>query len=252
MSNNSFNYQDATITRAIIKSNEGRIVDVSACVECSYVESIYDDTITVNYTISNSAGTIEGKTLLEGLPLVGTEDFELIIEDANKNKIEVNLNVNNVDIIEKDNQTEILSISLVSEELIRNESEESCVRIRHNGKISQSVNDILTQNLKTKKDLFIDETSNNFNFIGNKRKPLYMINWLSKKSIPKKDGKKGETAGYLFYETSEGYHFKSIDSLFAQEHEKSFGFFGFAETPAGYDGNIVKFSPDNRFKMISL
>ena len=247
MSNNSFNYQDATITRAIIKSNEGRVVDVSACVECSYVESIYDDTITVNYTISNSAGTIEGKTLLEGLPLVGTEDFELIIEDANKNKIEVNLNVNNVDIIEKDNQTEILSISLVSEELIRNESEESCVRIRHNGKISQSVNDILTQNLKTKKDLFIDETSNNFNFIGNKRKPLYMINWLSKKSIPKKDGKKGETAGYLFYETSEGYHFKSIDSLFAQEHEKSFGFFGFAETPAGYDGNIVKFSPDNRF-----
>ena len=247
MSNNSFNYQDATITRAIIKSNEGRVVDVSACVECSYVESIYDDTITVNYTISNSAGTIEGKTLLEGLPLVGTEDFELIIEDANKNKIEVNLNVNNVDIIEKDNQTEILSISLVSEELIRNESEESCVRIRHNGNISQSVNDILTQNLKTKKDLFIDETSNNFNFIGNKRKPLYMINWLSKKSIPKKDGKKGETAGYLFYETSEGYHFKSIDSLFAQEHEKSFGFFGFAETPAGYDGNIVKFSPDNRF-----
>ena len=71
MSNNSFNYQDATITRAIIKSNEGRIVDVSACVECSYVESIYDDTIIVNYTISNSAGTIEGKTLLEGLPLVG-------------------------------------------------------------------------------------------------------------------------------------------------------------------------------------
>ena len=49
---------------------------------------MYDDTITVNYTISNSAGTIEGKTLLEGLPLVGTEDFELIIEDANKNKIE--------------------------------------------------------------------------------------------------------------------------------------------------------------------
>ena len=74
MSNNSFNYQDATITRAIITSNGGkRTVDVSGCVECAYVESIYDDTITVNYTISNTAGTIDGKTLLEGLPLVGTE-----------------------------------------------------------------------------------------------------------------------------------------------------------------------------------
>ena len=90
MSNNSFNYQDATITRAIITSNEGkRTVDVSGCVECAYVESIYDDTITVNYTISNTAGTIDGKTLLEGLPLVGTEDFELIIEDANKNTAKI-------------------------------------------------------------------------------------------------------------------------------------------------------------------
>ena len=74
-----------------------------------------------------------------------------------------------------------------------------------------------------------------------------MINWLSKKSIPKKDGKKGETAGYLFFETSEGFHFKSIDSLFAQKHEKSFGFFGQAETPVGYDGNVIKMSMSNRF-----
>ena len=71
---------------------------------------------------------------------------------------------------------------------------------------------------------------------------MYIINWLSKKSIPKKDGKKGETAGYLFYETSEGFHFKSIDSLFAQKQEKSFGFtFGHPKHLLGYDGNIINF-----------
>ena len=245
---NSFKYQDATITKALIKSNEtDEEVDISGCIECAYVESIYDDTIRVQYTIANNSGTVDGKTLLEGLPLVGTEDFKLVIEDGSGNSIEANLNVNKVRIINKDNRKEILSISFVSEELIKNENEFNAVRIRHNGKISQSVKDILTNNLGTEKELFIDETSNNYNFIGNKRKPLYMINWLCKKSIPKEDGKKGETAGYLFFETSEGFHFKSIDSLFAQKQEKSFGFFGQAETPVGYDGNIIKMSMSNRF-----
>ena len=245
---NSFKYQNATITKALIKSNEtDEVIDISGCIECAYVESIYDDTIRVQYTVANTSGTVDGKTLLEGLPLVGTEDFKLVIEDGSGNSIETNLNVNKVRILDKDNRKEILSISFVSEELIKNENELNAVRIRHNGKISQSVKDILKNNLETEKDLLIDETSNNYNFIGNKRKPLYMINWLCKKSIPKKDGKKGETAGYLFFETSEGFHFKSIDSLFAQEHEKSFGFFGQAETPVGYDGNIIKMSMSNRF-----
>ena len=245
---NSFKYQDATITKALIKSNEtDEVIDISGCIECAYVESIYDDTIRVQYTIANTSGTVDGKTLLEGLPLVGTEDFKLVIEDGSGNSITTNLNVNKVRIIDKDNRKEILSISFVSEELIKNENELNAVRIRHNGKISQSVKDILTNNLETEKELFIDETSNNYNFIGNKRKPLYMINWLCKKSIPKKDGKKGETAGYLFFETSEGFYFKSIDSLFAQKQKKSFGFFGQAETPVGYDGNIIKMSMSNRF-----
>ena len=245
---NSFRYQDATIRKALIKSNEtDEVIDISGCIECAYVESIYDDTIRVQYTIANTSGTVNGKTLLEGLPLVGTEDFKLIIEDGSGNSIETNLNANKVRIIDKDNRKEILSISFVSEELIKNENELNAVRIRHNGKISQSVKDILTNNLETQKDLFIDETSNNYNFIGNKRKPLYMINWLCKKSIPREDGKKGETAGYLFFETSEGFYFKSIDSLFAQKHVKSFGFFGQAETPVGYDGNVIKMSMSNRF-----
>ena len=195
---NSFKYQNATITKALIKSNEtDEVIDISGCIECAYVESIYDDTIRVQYTVANTSGTVDGKTLLEGLPLVGTEDFKLVIEDGSGNLIETNLNVNKVRILDKDNRKEILSISFVSEELIKNENELNAVRIRHNGKISQSVKDILTNNLETEKDLLIDETSNNYNFIGNKRKPLYMINWLCKKSIPKKDGKKGETAGYL-------------------------------------------------------
>ena len=46
--------------------------------------------------ITNSGSTLNGKNLLEGLPLVGTEDFELQIEDPRGNILESSLNVNKV------------------------------------------------------------------------------------------------------------------------------------------------------------
>ena len=54
----------------------------------------------------------------------------------------------------------------------------------------------------------------------------------------------------MFYETSEGFHFKSIDGLFAQDHIRSYVF---SDTPDvlkrtdQYDGEIVRINTDNRF-----
>ena len=75
-----------------------------------------------------------------------------------------------------------------------------------------------------------------------------MINWLAKKSFPSVDGKKGETAGYMFFENADGFHFKSIDSLFAQEHIKSYIYGGQPDIISlAYDGEIVNLFADNRF-----
>ena len=41
---------------------------------------------------------------MEGLPLVGTEDFMLTIQDSNENDLSVELNVNKVTPIRKDTQ----------------------------------------------------------------------------------------------------------------------------------------------------
>ena len=152
--------------------------------------------------------------------------------DPRGSVLEVELNVNKVTVIRKDTQQEELSLRMTSEEFIRNEELTSRVVKRYDGKISQHINDILKKNLFTEKELFIDETSNNYNFIGNVRKPLYTINWLSKKSIPALDGKKGKTAGFLFFETANGFHFKSIDSLFGQEPVRKYIF---ANTPDDRD-----------------
>ena len=68
---NSFKYQDATITKALIKSNEtDEVIDISGCIECAYVESIYDDTIRVQYTIANTSGTVDVKLCLKDYPLL--------------------------------------------------------------------------------------------------------------------------------------------------------------------------------------
>ena len=250
MSVNKFKYENCKINKAEIKSNvNGDTVNISGG-EVQYSESMFNDTIEVDYIFANRAGTINGQTLLEGLPLFGTEDVLLDIQDSIGNNIEVELNVNKVTPIRKDTQQEQLLLRLTSEEYIRNEEITSSIVKRYNGKISESVEKILLDKLGTEKELFIEETNNNYNFVGNVRKPFYIINWLAKKSVPAADGKVGKTAGYMFYETSLGFHFRSIDGLFAQDHIRSYVF---SDTPDvlkktdQYDGEIVRINTDNRF-----
>ena len=112
-----------------------------------------------------------------------------------------------------DSRKSMFALEMVSKEYLMNEK--GCTRVvrRQNGKISDTVNTIFKDNLKTDKDYEdnIEITENNFNFIPNNKKPMYLLDWLSKKSAPK--GKSGKSAGFFFWETSNGYHFKSIDFL---------------------------------------
>ena len=174
MSKNRLKYENCVIKNAIIFSNESDLdVNLKAAPDVQYAESVFSDTIEVDITFGNTVGSVDGKTVMEGLPLVGTEDFELTIQDPNGNDLKVKLNVNKVTPIRKDTQQEELSLRLTSEEYIRNEELTSRVVKRYDGKISEHIRKILTENLASEKELFIDETSNNYNFIGNDRKTKF-------------------------------------------------------------------------------
>ena len=243
----------SSVIKAEIKSNKpsGKTASlVNGFVQLYYHESILQDSIKVDYIFTDTGNTIDGKSAMEGLPIVGTEDFELTFEDNQEEKLEFTdistLIVNKVTPKEVDSAKQVVTLSLVSEEFIRNEEGSSHVNVVMKGKLSDHVEEILKDKLKTEKELDIETTSNDYNFVGNNRKPYYTINWLSKFGVPEKEGKPGDTAGYFFWETSEGYKFKSIDSMFAQEPKKRYIFTSSADIPEGYQGKILQQEFDNR------
>jgi hypothetical protein len=143
---------------------------------------------------------------------------------------------------------------LVSKEYLMNES--TRVVKRYDGKISESAEKILKEVLETKKELDIEVTENNFNFIGTAKKPLWTLLWLAKKAIPQKQNASGNTAGYFFFETYDGYKFKSIDTLLSDTGEgsggskakyKSYIFNNSTSSvvPIGYDGKILSYESTN-------
>ena len=246
--------QPSYIEKFDIVSNksQGKTVSVvNGAVRLMYYESILQDTVRITYTFADSGNTIDNKTAIEGLPIVGQEKVAVKFKDNNESVLNLTMYVNKVTPLSDDTTKSMIQLELVSKEFILNEK----IRLneRFDGKISDHITKILTapNYLATKKKVDIEETSNNYNFIGNNKKPYYAMNWLSKKAVPNFKEAKGNTAGYFFFETSEGFKFKSIDSLLSQEKKKSIIYNQTPDSrgdniPAGYDGKALEYSKDNR------
>ena len=255
MSNAAKKSAPASITKAEVTSNvdTGKNANlVNGIIRMTYYESILQDSVRANVIFGDVGLAVDNKSVIEGLPLIGTEDFKLEFEDNNENKIRVKMNVNKVTPVYEDGSKNVISLDLVSEEVLRNEMGDSRCRTRENGLISDSVEKIFTDRLKTEKPLDIEQSANRYNFIGNGRKPFYMLNLLSKQGVPQ--GSDGSSAGFLFYETSTGYNFKSIEGLFKQDKKKSYIFNNSTDAqaiPAGYDGKVLEHQSDSSINVQS-
>jgi hypothetical protein len=255
MSNAAKKSAPASITKAEVTSNvdtEKTANLVNGILRMTYYESILQDSVKANVIFGDVGLAVDNKSVIEGLPLIGTEDIKLEFEDNNENKIKVNMNVNKVTPVYEDGSKNVISLDLVSEEFLRNEMGESRCRTRENGLISDSVEKIFKDRLKTEKPLDIEQSANRYNFIGNGRKPFYMLNLLSKQGVPQNSD--GSSAGFLFFETSTGYHFKSIEGLFKQEKKKSYIFNNSTDAqaiPAGYDGKVLEHQSDSAINVQS-
>ena len=201
---------------SISNPKTGKAVSLTGgLVELKYYESILSNHITASLILGDTGNTIDKKSLLDGLPVRGGEPVRITMTDSQDNKLsfvgkENAFYVNRVRNGTIDTTTSIITLDLCTKEHLANE--QSRVVKRYSGKISESVKKILKNVLKTNKPQDIEETSNSYNFIGTIKKPFYTITWLASKCIP--SGKSyGKTAGFFFFETQEGFQFKSIETL---------------------------------------
>lgn len=246
------------IKQFLITSNKGdKKKDISTIItDLYYYESVLSPSIKVDIVYTEVGKTVESegsyKSLIEGLPLVGTENTRIKLTDPNNVEIDLTLHVENIKPISQDSKRTIVGVRFISKEFLYNYK--TVLNTRFDGKISDHINKILTDKnfLGTTKKVDIEETENTYNFIGNNRRPFYAILWLARKSVPKTPNARGNTAGFFFFETSDGFKFKSIDGLLSKNNpsggEKKYKSFTYNDTPdsrgaaipPGYDGKILE------------
>ena len=272
-----------SINKMVVKSNSNQsevfdITSLGAPVNFKYYESLLQDVIyaSVTYIDAGNAvkpekgnGEAEFTTAVAGLPITGSETVELSFEDVNEERIEVTLLVNKVTEVLEDSGKTIVTLDMNSKELFDNDKIRLNTRL--DGKISDHIETILTdpeylgpteeekqqKGFKEKK-LNIEQTENNYNKIMNNKKPFYMMNYFSTLAVPGEGGDggnaSGNSAGYLLWETSEGFHFRSVDWLFNKSTNPKKKSIIYNETPdseganipAGYDIKALAFEKDNR------
>ena len=255
-----------------VASNEDKGSTVSllqGAVRVLYWESILADTVAASIVFTDAGNTMtrtkkgqgHGKrrkkvSAVEGLPIIGQEKVALKFTDNNDNTLDfdTSLSINTIKALPTSSQTTSKSyeIVLVSNEFFDNEKVR--VRVPKRGEVSDHVKFMLEDVLETEKKIDLDDTSSPLDWSGHNNKPFYSINKLSTKAVSAQNQGLGESAGYFFWETSEGYHFKSIDTLLSGDQKKSIIYNETPDTsgkgiPKGYDIKALTLDVDNRINV---
>ncbi len=216
-------------------------VDISAgVVEYNYYESVLSNTISATATVVETGNNSEsGKNgTLDSLPIRGGERARIKVSDNQGGTLDVPLYVNRARDAIPGTQQDFYILDFASQEYFANT--QTRVTKRYEGKISDHISSILGDVLPVSGEVDVDETSLEYNFIGNDRKPFYVCTWLASKSVPAQGV--GGAAGFLFFQTRDGFHFKSIDNLFRGSSVKKFNFNNTGDKVAGNDANVLNYT----------
>ena len=251
--------QAGNITKFKISSNlDENSIDLSAgVVDYRYYESVLSNNVTATATVVETGfqedkGKIgDAPGTIDGLPIRGGERTDITVEDTygNELKLDDGLYVNRVRDVDPGTQTDVYFLDFASKEYFANE--QTRVRKRYEGKISDNVTTILQDVLQTDMKIEVDNTGVTYNFIGNEKKPFYTCTWLASKAVPEKvegadpkpkgGNEKGGPAGYLFFQTRDAFNFKGIDNIFSGKSTKKYIYNNTPGLPEGYDAKVLTY-----------
>ena len=176
-----------------------------------YYESLTSPSIsmTVQFVDIDQMLSQEGITGGELIDVTVQVDDRLFEIKSKKHR----LMLNSVRDMVTDTNKQLATLEFISVEAIINET--ARVNKKFTGNVSQTIEELLINDKKgiqSPKKLDKDNAVNSYAFIGNLKRPIDIIQWLQPKTQSSK-----ESFGFLFYETLDGYHFKSIEKLLEQE-----------------------------------
>jgi len=214
------------ISKCTLIPNEGSSLKepydlVRGVAAIDYYESIENPTIALIVTF------IDVDQVIGREGITGGEYVDVTVKDGDEDEFKIEskkhrLILNSVRNMVTQSNKQVATLEFVSLEAITNET--SRLNQKFTGNVSETVRKILEddkQGILTKKKIFSpkkvddiekDRTTNSYSFVGNLRRPFDTIQWLCPKtqSTPK-------SFGFLFYETIDGFHFRSIDKLLKQD-----------------------------------
>ena len=199
--------------------NSTRGENISAMVvELNVYESLY------NHAITGSLVIVDTRNLIGNLPIQGTERLSFRLAT----KLNTYSSADSIDFTEErgnpmhvyklanreqvNDTTQSYTLHFCSREFLRNMRTK--VSESFTGRMDEAVYSIFKrpEYLDSKKKLFFQKTRNQDKIVIPNVSPVDAIKLLAKRSLPSNLKDTGG-AGYLFYETTKGFHFRSFESL---------------------------------------
>ena len=201
----------------IFFDSDGGFLDITRqVVEFNIYESIFNNTLSADLVIRDAIGIIDAGQS----PMTGQEYIEITFESNNPSLIPtptITFKVHRVA-----NKTEltagasVFTLHCSSRELEKNMN--TSVNTSYKDKIgSEAVDDIFNNFIKldNNKALAVEESENIVPYTATGHTPFEAINVIARESRSK--GKYGDASHYLFYETTQGFNFRTLSNLLQQE-----------------------------------
>ena len=208
---------DYRISEVILYSYAGLPIDISdTIVSMDIYESIYSNCITGSITFADTQG------LTERTPIIGKEYLEFKFRTPIEYKGDggeysamsgdrfavFNLSAKQI----SGGQSQIITLEFTSLENLR--SARLRVSKAFTGSYDKAINEIYERSwgLNSQKKLYLEPCSRSQKYVVPNLHPLDAINDICSRALSKKTS----SPGFFFYETSQGFHFRSLDSMLRQ------------------------------------
>lgn len=206
-----------------------------AAVGFAYYESIFSPFVSAVLNVADSGGNFISK-----IPIQGGEKVTIKIGDVEENEYEYEMYVWKIYNRSFTKSLQNYNLALVSKEALYNEGVRLTKLLK--GTPDMIVDKILTENLKTEKEIFKERSKYQVQFFPNGKKAHHIIQSLSQKAVPQSSkaaegeadktteggqtelsgdtSKASGTAGFLFFENRAGFNFNSIDYYFSTGNDE--------------------------------